>query len=106
MILLQNQASFSCFHGCVVRAVVVLRVQSLLRMQQWNPKQFGLAPIVVAGPVFDNRHRASTLGGGRRRDVNVVVHHDMGHWLMMWLGLLRVIVVPKNLVERLVYGGG
>lgn len=108
MILFQNQTGLTCFHNGLIRTVVILRVQSLLRMQQWNPKQFGLAPVIadiVTGWVIQNRQGASTLGRGGARRGNVAVIHHHSH-MVHRLGLFRVTgVVPKNLVERLVYGG-
>lgn len=68
MILFQNQTGLTCFHNGLIRTVVILRVQSLLRMQQWNPKQFGLAPAIADIVVIQNRQGAITLGrGGARR---------------------------------------
>lgn len=108
MILFQNQTGLTCFHNGLIRTVVILRVQSLLGMQQWNPKQFGLAPVIadiVTGRVVQNRQRASALGrGGARRGNDAVIHHHIH--MVHRLALFRVTgVVPENLVERLVYGG-
>lgn len=109
MILFQNQTGLTCFHNGLIRTVVILRVQSLFRMQQWNPKQFGLAPAIadiVTGRVIQNRQGAITLGrGGARRGNVAVIHHHI-HMVHHRLGLFRVTgVVPKYLIERLVYGG-